>query len=48
MCFNDAELEEIAKIDALEPHGATLSVNNPVSNEVEVFLNNMDNEGIES
>lgn len=48
MILNDEELEEIANFDALDQRGATLSVNNPVSNEVEVFLNNMDNEGIES
>ena len=48
MILNEAELEEIANIDALDQRGVTLSVNNPVSNEVEVFLNNMENEGIES
>ena len=40
--------EEVDQLANIERNGATLSVNNPVSNEVEVFLNNFDNEGIES
>ena len=45
MMLDEGEVDQLANI---EQHGATLSVNNPVSNEVEVFLNNLDNEGIES
>lgn len=45
MMLDHGEVDQLANI---EQHGATLSVNNPVSNEVEVFLNNLDNEGIES
>ena len=45
MMLDEGQVDQLANI---EQHGATLSVNNPVSNEVEVFLNNLDNDGIES